>query len=192
MTTRHQFGLRIANPVRRKIDIEEAFSAVSPKVRHAAEAAAQVLQEKGVRFLLVGGLGVGANGVPRATKDVDFLVGDEAFDRKGIILSYKPGMPLEADGIAIDLIPIPMDMPKLDELLTKFQTSEGIPVAPAEVIILMKLTSNRLRDRDDINRMLRAGVDFDSARDVVRVYGSEELLAKLEDRIIEAQGEEEP
>lgn len=185
-----QFGLKRRN-TSRKVDIEEALSAVSPQVRAATEASAAVLQKLNVRFLLVGGLAVGANGVPRATKDVDFLVGDEAFDQRGAILSYKPGMPLQAHGVAVDLIPVPVDMPKLDELLTTLQSKVGIPVAPAEIVILMKIMSNRLRDRDDIVRLFRAGADFDKAREAVAAYGTPDMVDRLEKRIAEAEGDEE-
>lgn len=177
----------------RVVDIDEAFAVVSPKVREATIVAAEALRSKGIRALLVGGLGVSANGVPRGTKDVDFLVGEEAFDHQGFIVSFKAGLPIEVDGVAVDLIPVPTALPKLDAVLTRFGAprKEGIAVAPAEIIILMKLLSNRRRDIDDIVRLLRAGVDPGAARQAVRDYGTVDLLPRLEERITEAEGEGE-
>ena len=37
------------------------------------------LTDLGVPHMLIGGVAVGLHGYPRATKDVDFLVGPEAF-----------------------------------------------------------------------------------------------------------------
>ena len=53
---------------------------VAPEVLDAMRVASAALKSAGVRHVVVGGLAVGAHGYPRATKDVDFLVGDEAFE----------------------------------------------------------------------------------------------------------------
>jgi hypothetical protein len=45
----------------------------------ALSVASATLSELGVRHALVGGLAVGAWGYPRNTRDIDFLVGEEAF-----------------------------------------------------------------------------------------------------------------
>ena len=47
---------------------------VAPKIIDAMRAASRALAQAGVRHSVAGGLAVGANGYPRATKDVDFLV----------------------------------------------------------------------------------------------------------------------
>ncbi len=47
----------------------------------------------GVRHVLIGALAVGAWGYPRASKDVDFLVGDEAFDAKPVRLYLEKNSP---------------------------------------------------------------------------------------------------
>ena len=54
---------------------------ISKKVLDAMRVASDALTALGIRHVVVGGLAVGANGYPRATKDVDFLVGDEAFEQ---------------------------------------------------------------------------------------------------------------
>ena len=62
------------------MDIKDTFSFVAPKVREAALKTAAQLKHLGIRHALAGGLAVGAHGYVRATTDVDFLVGEEAFD----------------------------------------------------------------------------------------------------------------
>lgn len=67
--------------------------------------ASAALKQVGVRHVVVGGLAVGANGYPRATKDVDFLVGDEAFERHaGGLVTLRPGVPFQVNRVAVDFI----------------------------------------------------------------------------------------
>lgn len=49
---------------------------VAPEVLDAMRVAAAALRRAGVRHVVAGGLAVGAHGFPRATKAVDFLVGE--------------------------------------------------------------------------------------------------------------------
>jgi hypothetical protein len=51
----------------------------------------------------------------RATKDVDFLVGPEAFEARGPILSFRPGIPLEAFETPIDTVPPHVKYPAIYE-----------------------------------------------------------------------------
>lgn len=78
---------------------------VSPRILHALRVASKQLTALGVRHALVGGLAVGMHGFPRATKDVVFLVGDEAFEHHpGGIVTMKPGVPIQVDGVLVDLL----------------------------------------------------------------------------------------
>src|SRR5438477_162072 len=52
---------------------------VAQRVLDALRVASEALTRAGIAHAVIGGLAVGANGYPRATKDVDFLVGDDAF-----------------------------------------------------------------------------------------------------------------
>src|SRR5579883_3001513 len=70
-------------PRRPGIDLAAAFDAVSPSVRDAT----RELSRLGIRHALVGGVAVGAHGFPRATKIVEFLVGEEAFEHHGAIVT---------------------------------------------------------------------------------------------------------
>jgi hypothetical protein len=82
---------------------------LSESMRAAVVAACDAYAALGVPYALVGGLAAGARGRPRFTKDVDFLVGEEAFIRSGLIISFAKPMPLQAGDVAIDPIPLPED-----------------------------------------------------------------------------------
>ena len=78
---------------------------VAPRVLEAMNTASEMLKRAGVRHVVVGGLAVGANGFPRATKDVDFLVGDEAFQQHaGGVVTLNPAVPFQVNGVAVDLL----------------------------------------------------------------------------------------
>ena len=61
-------------------DLSLLEDTVSARVLDAMRAAARALSTLGVRHWLVGGLAVGAHGHPAGTKQVDFFVGEEAFE----------------------------------------------------------------------------------------------------------------
>ena len=86
------------------MNLKEVFRFVSPQVREAARKSADQLQRLGVRYALAGGLAVGAYGYVRATTDVYFVVGDEAFDHQGSLVAFRPGVPIEVDGVRIDYL----------------------------------------------------------------------------------------
>src|SRR5205085_12303744 len=86
------------------MDIEQVFRFVAPHVREAAIKAADQLNQLGLRYALAGGLAVGAYGYIRATLDVNFLVGEEAFDRQGMLVAFKAGVPIEVNGVRIDYL----------------------------------------------------------------------------------------
>ncbi len=60
-------------------DLSLLTGVVAPEILNAMRAAAAKLESAGIRHALAGALAVGAHGYPRASKDVDFVVGDEAF-----------------------------------------------------------------------------------------------------------------
>jgi len=95
-----------------KPDLALLDDVVAPKVLEALELASGALAAAKVRHVVVGDLAVGANGHPRATKDVDFLVGAEAFEHHGKLVTLHAGLPFQVDGVAIDFL-----SPELDEPL---------------------------------------------------------------------------
>ena len=86
------------------MDLQEIFRFVAPRVRNAALKSAAQLDLLNIRYALAGGLAVGAHGYIRTTADVNFLVGEEAFEHHGLIVTFKAGVPIEVDGIRIDYL----------------------------------------------------------------------------------------
>lgn len=171
-------------------DLKPVAEAVSEKVWRAMTDASESLRSLGIRHALVGGLAVGAYGWPRATRDVDFLVDDSAFVKtESGVLMLRVGMPVQAHGIAIDTISVREDERHLLAAIEAAEISEGVPVAPLEALVYLKLASPRSQDRQDVFNLVRAGADLD----LVRLYLSAHapnLVQKLE-AIVRRAAEEE-
>lgn len=134
---------------------------VAERVLDAFRIASESLARAGVRHVVVGALAVGAHGYPRATKDVDFLVGDEAFTHHADgIVTMNPRLPIEVNGVPIDYL-----SPREGEqhLASALDGSPGACVDAAR-LIYMKLKASRLRDRGDIVGLVNAGVDVEACR----------------------------
>jgi hypothetical protein len=162
-------------------------------VRHALLAASEALANAGIRHALVGGLAVGAYGEPRATEDVDFLVGEEAFIAHAAgVVTLRPEVPYHVGGVKIDTVPA-TDLPfiNLDDELANAEESEGVPVIRKEVLIAMKLTAWRRHDRHDVEMMLEGDASLAAA---VAAYLEERraaaprLIDDLLERLEEAEG----
>jgi hypothetical protein len=129
-------------------EISRLDDTVAPRILDAMRVASARLTELGVRHALVGGLAVGAWGYVRATSDVDFLVGEEAFEHHaGGLVTMKYGVPIQVGGVAVDLLSASandcgdaLDLPR----------SGGVPVAPLAVLIGLKLNSPRPKDLADV------------------------------------------
>jgi hypothetical protein len=132
---------------------------VAPKILDAMRVASARLAELGIPHALVGGLAVGAHGFPRATKDVDFLVGDEAFEHHaGGIVTMKPGVPIQIAGVLVDLLSAQPDDGALRDVPV-VPMGDDVPVAPVEALVHLKLKSPRMRDATDVVELLKAGLD---------------------------------
>ena len=99
-------------------------------------------------------------------------MGDEAFEHKGPLVTFKPGVPIEAGGVRIDYLSPAALGQQLEEVLDDPSTSEGVPVVPVDALVYMKLAARRRRDLLDVVELVRAGAD------VKRVHGYLELYAK--------------
>lgn len=160
---------------------------VAPKVLDAMRAASTALTALGIRHVVVGGLAVGANGYPRATKDVDFLVGDEAFEHHpGGFVTMKPGVPIQIDKVAIDL---------LSAAESEAHLSVSLAAPPGSFIeapplVYMKLKSPRQKDRVDVIELVKAGIDVEACRAYLE-RNAPSHLAALEDAVRLARSEEE-
>lgn len=138
--------------------LKELAHVVAPKVIDDAIEVGQLLARLGIPHALVGGLAVGLNGHPRATKDVDYLVGPEAFEMTTPVLVYRDELKDRIVMGVIDLLAVPDDYPSLVEELAVVEVGE-VHVISVEGLILMKLAANRTQDRDDVERLLAAGAD---------------------------------
>src|SRR5262245_20260961 len=167
--------------------LESALRFANPPLREAAVKAAEQLRHLGIRHALAGGLALGAHGYVRATTDVDFLVGEEAFEHHGSVVTYKPGIPIEIDGIRIDyLSPVSLN-PQLEQVLDNPMTSGGLPVVPVEALIYMKLIAKRRRDTVDVVELINAGADVKLVREYLARHASD-LIPPFEELVNEALG----
>jgi hypothetical protein len=151
--------------MRRKApDLGQLDDAVAAKVLDAMRAASSALDQLGVRHVLVGGLAVGAHGHPRATKDVDFLVGDEAFEmHAGGIVTMRPGVPIQVNGVLIDHLSAQHGEEFLEAALPA-PVDGVVQVATVEVLVYLKLRSPRPKDRLDVMELIRAGIDVERCK----------------------------
>jgi hypothetical protein len=170
------------------MDLKKVFSFVAPRVRDAAIKSARQLNELGIRYALAGGLAVGAHGYVRATIDVDFLVGEEAFEHHGSLVAFKAGVPIEVDGVRIDYLSPASLGPQLEEVLDHPPMNEGLAVVPIEVLIYMKLAAKRRRDLVDVIELVKAGADLNRVRDYLQQYAGD-LVPAFEELVNEALGE---
>lgn len=170
------------------MDLKEVFSFISPRVRDAAIKSAAQLNDLGIRYALAGGLAVGAHGYIRATTDVDFLVGEEAFEHQGSLVAFKPGVPIEVDGVRVDYLSPASLGPQLEEVLDHPPMNDGLAIVPIEVLIYMKLAAKRRRDLVDVIELVRVGADVNTVRDYLRHYAVD-LIPQFEELVNEALAE---
>jgi hypothetical protein len=175
-----------------RLDLAAAFEVVSDRIRRAAVDSSKQMAAAGIPHALVGGLAVGAHGWPRATKDVDFLVGSEAWVRRSSgIVTPNPELPLEAHGVAIDAIPLRDDEPWLREAIENpLPTPEGVPVASVEAVVYMKLKSPRARDEVDVIELVRSGVDVARIRSYLSSHAPA-LLARFGAMLARARADDD-
>lgn len=172
-------------------DLKPVSEVVSDRVWRAMIDSSALLSKLGIRHALVGGLAVGAHGWPRATRDVDFLVDDTAWHKtEGGLVVMRAGLPVQAHGVPVDTLSIRDDEKHLQAAIDGAETSEGVPVAPVEAIVYMKLASPRSKDRQDVIELVRAGID------VAKVSGHLDRFApqvreRLEEAVTIARSEEE-
>jgi hypothetical protein len=142
-------------------DLKRALRPV-PGFERAVREVSRMFAAAGIRHALVGGLGANAyRARPRTTEDIDFLVGDEAFEshRDGFVTMRVAVV--EFDGINIDQVPLPDGLAGFEEGLARAHVSDGVPIAPVDMIVVMKLVAGRTQDLADIEAMVESGADRD-------------------------------
>ncbi|MBI2892155.1 MAG: nucleotidyl transferase AbiEii/AbiGii toxin family protein [Deltaproteobacteria bacterium] len=162
-------------------DLRQALRPV-PAYERPVREVSKMLSDAGIRHALVGALGANAyRDRPRTTEDIDFLVGDEAFERHpgGFVTMRVPV--IEFDGIDVDQVPLTEGLRVIEEGLARAHVSEGVPIAPVDTIVIMKLLAGRTQDLADIEAILASGADRDLLRSAVRKAAPKRLstLEKL-------------
>ncbi len=138
---------------------EALAQVVAPRVLEDARRVSERLTELGVPHVLVGGLAVGLHGHPRATKNVDFLVGPAAFATTTPLLTFREELADVVQWGVIDLIAALPEDPPLSAEVT-LGSPGVIPVVGIEVLVLMKLRASRTQDIADVEALVRAGADI--------------------------------
>ncbi len=170
-------------------DLRLLEGVVAPRVLAAMRTASRALSSLGVRHAVAGGLAVGAHGYPRNTQDVDLLVGDEAFERHaGGLVTLKPGVPIQVDGISVDLLSASGGEAFLEQSLEP-PTAGDVAVVPAGALVYLKLKSPRLKDRADVVELIKAGLAVEVVRQYLERYAPP-LVARLHECVAQAQAEE--
>jgi hypothetical protein len=167
--------LRLQRAIEAAPGLRRELAMHSDEFRRAFLEANRAYAALGIRYALVGGLAAGAYGAPRVTRDIDFLVGSEAFVHRGPLIAFAVAMPLQAYSVAIDPIPLPEDETQAIALARSLtdphmDVSLGVevPMLDATALAYMKLATPRFKDLGDVVAMLLAGtIDRDQLREYV-------------------------
>jgi len=148
-------------------ELKQALRLV-PTYERAVREVSRMLAEAGIRHALVGALGANAyRSRPRTTADIDFLVGDEAFEtHEGGFVTMRVPI-VQFDGIDVDQVPLTDALRVVEEGLNRVTLSEGVPIAPLDTIVVMKLLAGRSQDLADVEAIISSGADRESLRTVV-------------------------
>jgi hypothetical protein len=160
---------------------------LSPDFRRALHAAADAYERLDVRYALIGGVAAGAYSCPRGAHGIDFLVGEEAFDVVGLVISFRAGVPQEACGVPIDNIPPLVKYREVYEraLDGAVESDEpGVLIARPEMLAFTKLVGGRMRDVATVAEMIESEtVDLPMLAELVRPYP--ELRAQYDRAVAE-------
>jgi len=151
----------------REPELKRALRPV-PAYERAVREVSRMLAEAGIRHALVGALGANAyRNRPRTTEDIDFLVGDEAFQRHagGFVTLRVPV--IEFDGIDVDQVPLTEALRVVEDGLNRAPVSDGVPIAPVDTIVVMKLLAGRTQDLADVEAIIGSGADREFLRAAV-------------------------
>jgi len=149
-------------------DLKRALGPV-PSYERAVRAVSKMLADAGIRHALAGALAANAyRRRPRTTEDIDVLVGREALEvHPGGFVTMRVPV-IEFDGIEVDQIPLPENLPAIEDSLNQPPESEGVPIAPLEVVVILKLLAGRTQDLADIEAIVESGADREALREAVR------------------------
>jgi hypothetical protein len=160
---------------------------VAAKVLDALKLASDALIAANVRHVVVGGLAVGANGYPRATKAVDFLVGAEAFHRhpSGLV-TMRAEIPFQVNGVAVDLL-----SPEAGEdFLEATLAAPPGTMMEAAPLVYMKLKSPRRKDQVDVIELIKGGIDVRTCRAYLAAHAPA-FVALFDECVTQAEREQD-
>jgi hypothetical protein len=94
-------------------------------------------------------------------------VGDEAFEKHvgGYVTMRVPVV--EFEGIDVDQVPLTEALRVVEEGLDHAHVSEGVPIAPLDTIVIMKLLAGRTQDLADVEAIVDSGADREALRAAV-------------------------
>ena len=170
-------------------DINEALEVISLNVGKTLIGASKRLTEMGIEHVVVGAISVGAYGAPRSTTDVDFMVRRKHYviTKNGLVYLNDP-VPYSGPGnVRIDYVDTPIPNDIIEYAFKNSKVSCGIPVAPVEIVVLMKLISPRMKDSGDIEEMLKHGLKSGPVRSFLVSTGID-VVDKF-DRIVDRSKE---
>jgi hypothetical protein len=160
----------IRSPRRRTYGLEGLRAAVSERVLEAMVEASRRLAAEGIRHAVIGALAAGMWGRPRATSDVDFLIGREWLRGEGPTPKLASDVvfllsDIERDtGVTVDAFVVaaappgakPSFVDAIEKGLRGAPTREGLPVSPPEIVVATKLLRGKAQDLADIVELLIA------------------------------------
>ncbi|MGH7170709.1 MAG: hypothetical protein ACRELF_03435 [Gemmataceae bacterium] len=183
----------MTSPESERPDLDRLRGIVAAEILAAIEVASAKLREAGIPHALVGGLAVGAHGYPRTTDDVDFLVGDEAFEKHaGGLVTLK--LPLIAIGnVRIDFISLDESRGEKESLRSALEsslTSNQVPIVPLAALVYLKLKAGRQKDRADVVELLKRGrIEVEEIERYLAKHAP--VLVRKWEKIKQVAGEEE-
>lgn len=128
------------------------------------------MRRSGIRHCLVGGLAVSCNGYSRTTSNIDWAVGDCAFNYQDKGLFLRPELPIKFTGIPIHYVAStnPFEKMMLEQYLTIPAPGE-IPVLQLGPLVVMKLIGRRIKDKADLIELFKRRLsDLPSVKEFVK------------------------
>ena len=101
------------------------------------------------------------------------------------VVSMKPGVPIQVNGVAIDLLSVQTGE---DHLASALEAPMG-SIIEAPQLVYLKLKSPRLKDRADIIELIKAGIDVQACRAYLKAHAPG-LVVTFEDAVTRAAAEE--
>lgn len=106
------------------------------------------------------------------------MVGAEAFEHHGKLVTLRAGLPFQVDGVAVDFLSPEAHEPFLETALAAVPGS----VIGAAPLIYLKLKASRMQDRADVVALIKASLDVEACRSYLRA-NSPAFLGRFEDLV---------